>query len=58
MAAANLPEVIGHLIGNRPLTQEEGADAAIEGAPYPDLADVRAQPEARRALEMSGAASS
>jgi magnesium chelatase family protein len=54
IAAANLPEVIGHLIGNRPLPEIVAA-APDTPVSYPDLADVRGQGEARRALEIAAA---
>lgn len=55
VAAANLSEVVGHLNGTRALPEVTGAPAAMSEASYPDLADVRGQPEARRALEIAAA---
>jgi magnesium chelatase family protein len=56
VAAANLSEVIAHLQGQRPLPEVSGAPANVmEAISYPDLADVRGQPEARRALEIAAA---
>jgi magnesium chelatase family protein len=55
VAAANLSEVLGHLIGDRPLPEEEGATPAMTAAAYPDVADVKGQSEARRALEIAAA---
>src|SRR6266853_158878 len=54
IAAANLPEVIGHLVGNRPLPEGVGAPPDTQVS-YPDLADVRGQKDARRALEIAAA---
>jgi magnesium chelatase family protein len=55
VAAANLSEVIGHLVGHRPLPEEEGAAAPIDGVTYPDLAEVKGQAQGRRALEIAAA---
>jgi magnesium chelatase family protein len=55
IAAANLSEVVGHLTGNRPLPALTGTPSAVTDIAYPDLADVRGQPEARRALEIAAA---
>ncbi|MBS0365506.1 MAG: YifB family Mg chelatase-like AAA ATPase [Proteobacteria bacterium] len=53
VAAANLNEVVSHLNGDRPLPEVQGAAPDIPEAHYPDLADVRGQPDARRALEIA-----
>jgi len=56
IAAANLSEVVAHLQGQRPLPEVSGAGASVvEAVSYPDLSDVRGQPEARRALEIAAA---
>jgi magnesium chelatase family protein len=55
IAAANLSEVIAHLRGERPLPCLEVERAACADVGYPDLADVRGQPEACRALEIAAA---
>jgi magnesium chelatase family protein len=54
IAAASLSEVIGHLVGNRPLPEVAGTAPPAE-ASYPDLSQVRGQPDARRALEITAA---
>jgi magnesium chelatase family protein len=53
-AAQHLAEVIAHLAGERPLNR---AAPLAPGEPEigPDLADVRGQPTARRALEIAAA---
>src|SRR5438105_750070 len=55
IAAANLSEVIGHLTGDRPLPEDQGTAAELTDVAYPDLADVRGQKDARRALEIAAA---
>ncbi len=55
IAAANLSEVIGHLTGDRPLPEDQGTAAELTDIAYPDLADVRGQSQARRALEIAAA---
>ncbi|MCG5494607.1 YifB family Mg chelatase-like AAA ATPase [Ectothiorhodospira variabilis] len=54
IAAGHLLEVCGHLCGESPLDshprRSEGTDDD-HGSALPDLADVRGQPQARRALE-------
>ncbi|MDR7512577.1 MAG: ATP-binding protein, partial [Armatimonadota bacterium] len=48
---------VEHLAGRAPLAPVPAArdDPPPAGAPYPDLADVRGQPAARRALEVAAA---
>jgi magnesium chelatase family protein len=55
VAAANLAEVVAHLRDARPLPTLEGAQPAVIGGEYPDLADVRGQARACRALEIAAA---
>ena len=55
IAAANLSEVIGHLTGDRPLPEDQGTATELTDVAYPDLADVRGQKDARRALEIAAA---
>ena len=55
IAAANLAEVVAHLKGDRPLPEVQGAEAPVTEAAYPDLAEVRGQEDARRALEIAAA---
>src|SRR5438105_3197482 len=55
IAAANLSEVIGHLTGDRPLPEDQGTAGDFTDVTYPDLADVRGQKDARRALEIATA---
>ncbi len=55
IGAANLSEVIGHLTHERPLPEEEGVEASLADTAYPDLAEVRGQTDARRALEIAAA---
>jgi magnesium chelatase family protein len=52
--AASLLEVCAHLCGRAPLAREP-APAAGSRAVYPDLADVKGQAHARRALEIAAA---
>ncbi len=52
--AEHLLAVCGHLTGNAPLAVAERA-APLDGTCVPDLADVRGQPAARRALEIAAA---
>jgi magnesium chelatase family protein len=54
--AASLLAVCAHLAGRERLARVEGA-ARPSGADWPDLADVRGQAQARRALEIAAAAS-
>ncbi|MDR0184606.1 YifB family Mg chelatase-like AAA ATPase [Lysobacter arvi] len=51
--ARTLLEVCSHLTGRKPLPYAEAP--ALERAPGPDLADVRGQAQARRALEIAAA---
>jgi magnesium chelatase family protein len=54
IGAANLSEVVGHVRGDRLLPESSWqVGAAPIEASYPDLADVRGLPEARRALEIA-----
>jgi magnesium chelatase family protein len=53
--AWHLQEVVQHLAGARPLAFERGAPPPAGVAPGPDLADVRGQQRARRALEVAAA---
>ncbi len=53
-AAGSLLEVVAHLNGVALLTAVQG-DAAPAAVAYPDLADVRGQVAARRALEIAAA---
>ncbi len=55
LGARTLLEVCGALNGTRPLPAAEAPPTTI--APLPDLADVRGQAQARRALEISAAGS-
>jgi magnesium chelatase family protein len=52
-----LREAVDHLSGRVPLEPVQAArdDGPPAEAPYPDLADVRGQPAARRALEVAAA---
>jgi magnesium chelatase family protein len=52
--AEHLLAVCGHLTGNAPLAPAQRA-LPQDGASVPDLADVRGQPAARRALEIAAA---
>jgi len=56
LPANNLAQVCQHLTGQALLSQFSYT-AAITDKPYPDLADVRAQHQARRALEIAAAGS-
>jgi len=52
--AGHLLAVCGHLTGNAPLAAAQ-REPQTDGAGVPDLADVRGQPAARRALEIAAA---
>ena len=54
LPAGNLLEVCAHLDGTAPIAPYAGA-AAITAAPYPDLAEVKGQVQAKRALEVAAA---
>ncbi len=54
-AAGSLGEVCGHLTGRRPLRAHPAPPVGAARAAAPDLADVRGQPQARRALEVAAA---
>ncbi|HMX16086.1 MAG TPA: YifB family Mg chelatase-like AAA ATPase [Rhodocyclaceae bacterium] len=54
LPAGNLLEVCAHLEGTAPIAPYAGA-AAITAAPYPDLAEVKGQVQAKRALEVAAA---
>jgi magnesium chelatase family protein len=51
----HLLEISAHLTGARPLRQEAPPPLAADDHPLPDLADVRGQHRARRALEVAAA---
>lgn len=53
--AEHLLAVCGHLTGAAPLAAAPRVAASGAGADVPDLADVRGQPAARRALEIAAA---
>ncbi len=53
--AASLPEVLAALTGAEPWPPDPGPDSGTDEPPPPDLADVRGQPVARRALEIAAA---
>lgn len=55
IAAHSLLEVVAHLNGQAPLSFEAPLAATASGPVYPDLADVRGQLAARRALEIAAA---
>ena len=53
--AATLLAVCAHLAGREPIPVLSMAAAAIDPAGFPDLADVRGQPQAKRALTIAAA---
>jgi magnesium chelatase family protein len=53
--ACHLLQVCGHLNGSAPLPPHVAAPTAGAGEPYPDLAEVRGQSPAKRALEVAAA---
>ena len=57
LAPANLLQIINHIKGTQVLSrpQPRVADSSVSGAPMPDLAQVRGQETARRALEITAA---
>ena len=58
LVADSLLEVCAHLAGRIQLARAENAEpGAIPASTLPDLADVRGQPQARRALEIAAAGS-
>jgi magnesium chelatase family protein len=53
--ARHLLEVCGHLNGSAPLAAAPAAAGTGAAPHYPDLAEVRGQPQAKRALEVAAA---
>jgi magnesium chelatase family protein len=53
--ASTLAEVVAALIGEAPWPDDPGPAGGADEPPAPDLADVRGQPVARRALEIAAA---
>ena len=53
--ARHLLDVCAHLSGTQPLVARTGPPTRIDGADVPDLADVRGQAHAKRALEIGAA---
>jgi magnesium chelatase family protein len=51
----HLLEVCGHLTGNAPLSSHPPLPADLGTCPHPDLAEVRGQTHAKRALEIAAA---
>jgi magnesium chelatase family protein len=54
-AAGHLLDICAHLTGARPLERRAHSRPSDDGGPLPDLADVRGQHHARRALEIAAA---
>jgi magnesium chelatase family protein len=55
IAASSLDDVVAHLSGRKPIALTEPADVAGVQEGVPDLADVRGQKHAKRALEIAAA---
>lgn len=55
LAGDHLLAITGHLTGSRRLPYETAVTPAAPDMPFPDLADVRGQHHARRALEIAAA---
>ena len=53
--AEHLLAVVRHLSGMEPLPTAEARESASSSVPLPDLADIRGQAQARRALEIAAA---
>jgi magnesium chelatase family protein len=53
--ATSLAAVCGHLAGKAPLERQPDTVAPDGGVDHPDLADVKGQPHAKRALEIAAA---
>ena len=51
--ASSLLEVCAHLMGSAPLDRQPWKGEVVSCTPYPDLADVRGQSHAKRALEIA-----
>ncbi|MFO0387720.1 MAG: YifB family Mg chelatase-like AAA ATPase [bacterium] len=54
-AAATLTEVVAALAGRQHWRKPSGSQAGVSPGSLPDLADVKGQPQARRALEIAAA---
>ncbi len=55
LAADSLLSVCRHLAGETPLSPHQSGQGSETGMGIPDLADVKGQPQARRALEVAAA---